>query len=340
MKGSTIAFAALGIMNFGLAGLKYAANRHASKAALEKAIASRTEEASDIYQEAKNRCDLYHDLMDREKKAMNAQKQKWMAEHDFAARKKDILDSAASGLTDFKDQIGYSNKMEELEDAFQSSVDAFKASIDYDHSKRNLEEVVSEAKSHYESQKAAFDLAGDDISETTMKLRHAAEESMNAKVKEAKGKLDALDKQLKDETDKLTQKKLDDIRALEEKVSKEKIRLDKKTNKDLEKLNDELSTAEESIRNSIRKARSKEERMAISEHDNDLRIFREQHAIDQRVADELFEATPMDARVGEYLKMKKVPKFVVPVVGVISFVPAGYLLYIWGKFLVGVMKAM
>lgn len=340
MKGSTIAIAAVVVFDLGLVGLRCAADRHARKASEFKAVETRSGEITENIREAEARYDIFKKVTAREKKDLERQVKDWKIANEFDTRKQDILDGVQENLGEFKDQIGYSEKLEAINDEFEASVEAFKNSIDYANSKRKLENTVKEAKAHYESQKLAFDLAGDDISETAMKLRHAAEESMNAKVKEAKVGIEALDQQLKEETEKLTAKKLNDIRELEEKVSKEKIRLDKKSDKELEKLNEELLKAQDDIQKKIRKSRSDEEKAAIHGHEDDVRLIREQKEADALAAEEIFDKMPTDIRFAEYLKEKKVPKAVVVMVGMLPCIPVGYLM---GKYLIfvkNVVKAM
>ena len=340
MKGSTIALAAIGVFNLGLSGLKYAANKHAKARAVVQAAEKRLQDADIRYHDALDRSALYKEVIAREKKDAEHMIRDWKAANEFDIRKAEILDSVNAGIEEFKSSIGYSDKLSEIDDAFDAALDAFKNSVSYDDTKRIQEDLINEAKKHYESQKAAFDLAGDDISDTTMKLRHAAEEAMNTKVKEAKAKIDALDKQLKDETEKLTQKKLADIRVIEEKVSKERIRLDKKSDKDLEKLNAELSSAQNDIQAKIKKARTNNEFDAVLNHENDIRTIREQHEMDTRIANDIFDTTPMEVRFAEFFKEKKIPKIVVGLVSLLPCIPVGYLAWKYFGFVGSVMKAI
>lgn len=340
MRGTTIAIIAAGVCELGIVGLKYAANRHARIRAAEKAISSRSEEVAEALKVAQERCDIFKKCEDREKKEFGLRLNDWKAANHFNDRKNDILNTIERELGEFKDQIGYSDRMDEINGAFDAEVEAFKTTIDYDGNKKKFEAAIADAKSHYESQKAMFEAAGDDISETAMKLKHASEEAMNAKVKEAKAQLEALEKQLTDETEKLTKKKLNDIRELEEKVSKERIRLDKKSNKDLESLNEELSKAQSDVRREITLERSGDEITASGQHENDIRMIREQKALDAKAADDIFNSTPLEVRYAEFLKEKKVPKAAVAVVGAIPMIPVGYLVYRYGAFVAGILKAM
>lgn len=340
MRGTTVALIVTGVCELGLFGLKYAADRHMRKKAALKAVEGRLEEATKYMEAAQERCDIFKKCEEREKKELALRINDWKAANNFDARKNDILNSIDQGMKEFKDQIGYSEKLDEVNGVFDASVEAFKNTIDYDGNKKKFEAAIADAKSHYESQKAVFEAAGDDISETAMKLKHASEEAMNAKVKEAKAQLEALEKQLTDETEKLTKKKLNDIRELEEKVSKEKIRLDKMTNKELDDLNAELYTAQGDIRRKIVSERNEAENIANSQHENDIRFIRKTEELDAKAAEDIFNATPVDVRFAEFLKSKKVPKAAVAMLGAIPMIPVGYLVYRYGAFVSGVIKAM
>ena len=341
MKGTTIAaIATLGIFHVGMYCLKAAANSHAKKLAKEKAIENHTEEVKEVLNAAKKRCDIFKDNAAREKRMFDLKVKDWKIAENFDGRRNDILNQIEQDLEAFKESIGYSEGVEEANDTFTAAIEAFKSSISYDENKRMYEDAIKEAKSHYDCQKIAFDLASPDISDTTMKLRHAEEEAMNAKIKEAKAQLDALEKQLSEETNRLTQKKLNDIRSLDEKVAKEKIRLDKKSNKDLEQLNKELSDAQSKIQKDIRKARGDDVKDAISKHESDVSTIREQNELDSKAANDIFEAMPNNEKIAGFLKAHKVPKFVVAIVAVIPATAIGYLFVNYVSFATKIITAM
>lgn len=340
MKGTTIAFAALGLIDIGMIVLDHAANRHARKLAEAEAIKNRGEEANAVLDAVKKRCDVYDDLIKREKAEFKQNRADWLEANEFNAKKKDILDGVSNGLNEFKKQIGYSDVLQRLTDEYNAGVEAVKNSIDYDVNKKKFEKAIADAKSHYDSQKALYDLAGTDVSEDAMKLRHAAEEAMNAKIKEAKANLDILEGKLNAEVEKLTQVKQKGIRELEEKVSKEKIRMDHKADQELEALNAKLSEAEQDINNAILNKRTGADADAEINHADDIRIIREQKEVDAKAAEDIFNAKPETVKIAEFLKSHKVPKVVVPMFGIISMAPVGYLSYRWLKFLGQIMRAM
>ena len=340
MKGTTIAFAALGLIDIGMICLDRAANRHAKKLAEAEAIKNRGEEANAVLDAVKKRCEVYEDLIKREKAEFKQNRADWLEANEFNAKKKDILDCVPNGLNEFKKQIGYSDVLQRLTDEYNAGVEAAKNSIDYDVNKKKFEKAIADAKSHYDSQKALYDLAGTDVSEDAMKLRHAAEEAMNAKIKEAKANLDILEGKLNTEVEKLTQVKQKGIRELEEKVSKEKIRLDHKADQELEALNNKLSEAEQDINNAILNKRTGADAEAEINHTDDIRVLREQKDADAKAAEDIFKAKPETVKIAEFLKDHKIPKAVVPMFGVVSMAPVGYLSYCWLKFLGQVMRAM
>ena len=340
LKGSLIASGLIGVLSAGVFVLDIAAKRHAKIRAHEKAIELRSADQVLVFEEAQKRCDIFKKMTADEKKAIDAKIKNWKMANEFERRKADILAGVEDGLREFKANSGYFDKMEELEENFEAGIEAFKNSIDYDAIKSKMEEDIKEAKKHYEQQKAAFDLAGDDISETTMKLRHAAEEAMNTKVKEAKEKIAALDKQLEIETDKLKKIKLDGTKSLEEKVAKEKIRLSKKQDKELEKLNLELENATNDIHKKVRKARTEEQVTAAANHENDICMIREQKALDANVASDILDKMPRHVRFAEFLKAKHVPRWLLMVAGIVPLLLFSYILATLWIFLHQVSQAM
>lgn len=335
-----IAVSAIGLFNVSAMILSHAANKHAKALAKTKAIEARDVLAKEAFEKAEKRCDIFKEISAKEKAEFEKRLRDWRTTAEFDARKRDILDSIRTGLEEFKGKIGYYDDCGSIEDEFDAAVEAFKNSIDYDGEKAKLEELISEAKKHFESQKELFDAAGDDISDMAMKLRHAEEEAMATKVKDAKGKLEALEKQVKEETEKLQKKKLDKLRSLEEKVSKEKIRLDKKTDRDLDKLNDELSNAEENIMKTIRKNRSDDAKAAFASHEDDIRLIREQKEADRKIANQVYSEMPNSLKIAQYLTDHRVPKFVVIFVAALPLIPFGYLGYRYSYFVRDILVKM
>ena len=341
MKKSSIAMmVAMGVFNLGMYALDKAASHHAKTRSKVEAMNARTPEQVEAFTEARKRCDIYKAMSDREQKEVNHRIKDWKEAHEYNKRQADIMNAVEDGLDEFKAQIGYSEKMAEVDEKFEAGIESFKKSIDYDSIKDKMTETIEEAKKHYEQQKAAFDLAGDDISETTMKLRHAAEEAMESKVKEAKEKIAALDKQLEAETDKLKKVKTESVRGLEEKVSAEKIRLSKKQANDLEKLDIDLENAKNDISKKVRKNRTNSEVTASASHEEDVRLIREQKELDSRMANDIFEKTPKNVRIAEYLKAKKFPKWGVYILALLPAIPVGVLAYNYCSFVGSVLNAM
>lgn len=340
MKGKTIALIGIGVFNAGLMVLERAANKHAKARADVDAVDCRADEAKEAFKQAQERCDIFKKCVEKEEKDLANKLKDWRVANDFERRKNDLVNSIQTGLDSFKEQIGYSDQIESFTEDFDSALEAFKASIDYDSVKRSLEDSVREAKLHYERQKVAFDIAGDDISDTAMKLRHAAEESMNTTVKEANLKLQALEKQVKDETERLTKIRTDQVRTLEEKVAKEKIRLDKASDKEIEKLNKEFEKAKDDISKKLLKLRSKEQMDAVAMHEDDVRTIRLQKEADADLAADILKTRPNYERIGAYLVSKKVPKPVVVIVAALPLIPVGYLVFEYGEFVWKVVKGM
>ena len=340
MKVTTAVGGTLLAFEIGAIVLNVVARRHAKKRSKTLAVEARTPEQAAAFEEATKRCDIFKAMSEREKKEQDSMVKAWKMSKEYEARKSQILKATDDGLNEFKTQLGYFDKIDEFDEEFEAGLEAFKKTIDYDSTKQKLEEAIKEAEKHYENQKAAFDVAGDDISETTMKLRHAAEEAKVTKVKECKEKIAALDKQVEEETDKLRKVKLDKTKTLEEKVAKEEIRLGKKQDHDLDKLNRELDNAKLDIQKQIQKERSSDEIAAVTAHEDDIRLINEQKKIDAEVADDIFKSSPGEEDVAEYLKSKKVPRWVVGVVAAIPFACVEYLCYTYVKYVVGVIRRM
>jgi len=339
-KGKTIALIGLGVFNAGMVVLDYFANKNAKTRAAADAVECRPDNAKKAFEDAEKRCDIFKKCVEKEEKDLANKLKDWRVANDFESRKNAVVNSVQEGLEAFKNQIGYSDQLESFEDDLTSALEAFKKSIDFDAMKSSLEDTVRDAKLHYERQKVAFDIAGDDISDTAMKLRHAAEESMNATVKEANLKLQALEKQVKDETDRLTRIKTEKIRALEEKIAKEKIFLDKNSDKEMQKLEQELEKAKDDISAKLRKSRTREQADAANMHEDDIQTIRLQKEADADLAADILKTRPNYERIGAYLKSKKVPKAVVVAVAALPLVPVGYLVEEYILFVIKVVQGM
>ena len=340
MNRNLIAGIAFIVFEGGMMALSNAAKKHARVKAEFKAVNARTEEEAKAMNEALDRVDIFKEMCEREKKEAVAQLKTWKVSKEFETKKNVILAEVDDGITEFKAQIGYFDKLDELKDDFDAGIESFKKSIDFDSAKDKLKETIEEAESHFEKQKEAFNAAGDDISETTMKLRHAAEEAMEKKVREAKDKITELDKKLETETDRLTKIKTDKTRSLEEKVSKEKIRLEKKQEKDLEKLNQELDNAKNSIQAKIQKMRSPSENTSVQKHEDDMRLILDQNDHDSKVANDIFESRPREEQIAEYLVDKNVPQWAAAVIGSLPVIPVEYLVYRYICFLRRMIRRM
>ena len=340
MKVSTVAGITVAVFQTGVMVLDIAARRHARKRSKVMAVEARTAEQAASFKEATERCDIFKAMSNREKTEQESMVKKWKLSKNYEGRRAQIIQSVDDGLEEFKNQLGYFDKMDEFEEEFDAGLEAFKKTISYDSEKEKLTEAIKEAESVFEKQKEAFNAASDDISETTMKLRHAAEESMATKVKECKEKISALDKQVEEETDKLRKIKLAKTKSIEEKVSKEKIRLEKKQDSELDKINKELESAKNDIQRQIQKKRSAEESAAVASHEDDIRLIKDQQRIDSEVARDIYDASPREEDLAEYLKSKKVPRWVVGAVSVIPFACVEYICYRYVKLVVNVIKRM
>ena len=342
MNKSGIALIIIGACNLIGQIIKVSANDYAKERAKKDASDSVTEEEKYILDEAKKRCESYSKIMDRESKELQKELKTWKTNNNYDSRKIDILNASKQELNDFKAEIEYSENIQKLERNLKAGIKSFKDSINYDDEKTALEEIIEEAEDHYESLTEVFDIGedDDDISEVTMKLRHAAEEVKNAKVKEAKSKLKALDKKLSDETERLTKIKDQKVRSLEETVKSEKLRLDDKATEKINSLNSEKDSAKSDIFKGILDKRTESEKQIIESHNDDVQLIRQQKDHEVTLAKDILKNKPQSQKIGEYLTSQDIPKWVVAFCGAIPLVPVGYLVYRYSNFMRNVLKAM
>ena len=71
-----------------------------------------------------------------------------------------------------------------------------------------------------------------------------------------------------------------------------------------------------------------------------LRATRRKWNVNLQKVKVVVDGKPQTIKIAEFLKDHKVPKAVVPMFGVVSMAPVGYLSYRWLKFLGQIMRAM
>lgn len=342
MKSSTVALIVLGVCKLVIGSIEDSAKDYAKIKAKDDAAASITEEEKIRYSDAERRCGSYKEIMDRENNELQEKMKDWKVRNNYDSRRRDIQNTSKKDLADYKEEIGYFNNVSRLELKLKSDIASFKDSINYDGEKEALEEAISDAEDHFEDLKDAFNIGedDDDISEVAMKLRHAAEEAMNAKVKEAKGKLKELEKKLDDETERLTKIKDGKLRSIEENVENEKRRLNERAKDEMHLLDTERDSAKSDILKNILEKRTEKEKEIVEYHDNDLRIIDGHKIREEKLAKDILKSKKKHEQIGEYLASKDIPKWLVVCCGAIPLVPVAYLVSQYVGFLSNVLKSM
>lgn len=306
--------------------------------ALELAVAENSSEDLAKYMKAKNDILIKNQVLAREKKALNEAVKDYKRNTGFDAKRNGFYADATHALDEFKASLDYDAKLMEIEKEMEDSITAFKKSVNYDDSIELLDKEIEKAIEDYKAQEKIFESAPDSISETTMKLKHAAEDAKNATVKAAKEKKDILEKQLASEQERFAKKKRDSIRSMEEKIAKEKRRLDDKTMRSVNDLDRELDEAKSKMLHDIQAMRTEEEADCILMANDNQDLVDVQDCNDAIRAADIAVDTPAAERMAWWLKEHHWTKGSVLFVGSLPLVPAGYLVYRYGKFVISVAK--
>ena len=323
----------------------YVVKKRADKQYLEQKAADMVQEAktkSDIlaYEDALTAIDLHDKLVAQEKKTLTEQFAAWKKEKKIDQKKKELYSQESRAIEDFKKTFGYTEAIEELKKRKNESLDAFKISVDYDSKIEELQDAIEQADHKWEQQKAMFELADDDISETASKLRHAAEDARDAAVKQAKAKIKELEDKLAAETAEWDKKIQKTTREYEEKIAREKTRLHDKVQNGLNSIDQECDQAYRDISDQIRDSRTEVESDAMAFYEDNKHLVKTQDEIDQLAALDIFQNTPLPERLAWWFTEHKWPKWTVALVGFLPALAANYLITEYTNFLVKVMKAM
>ena len=201
-EGATLGFGAAFELAKILAGKKFEKIR-----AMEMAVSETSSETLAKYAKAKADLDIRDKVMAKEAAELNNAIREYKRTSGFDHKKNEFYLDAKRSLDDFKSSMHYDDILAEIQKDAEDSISAFKASVDYDNTIETLEKEISDAKSKLEAQEKLFANADDDISETAMKLKHAAEDAKNEAIKKATEKKSGLEKQLKTETERFEKKK-------------------------------------------------------------------------------------------------------------------------------------
>lgn len=330
---TTLGFAcALKTVNF-LAEKKFEKLR-----AMELAVAENSSEELAKYMAAKESLDLRDSVLARERKAFQEACKDYKKKTRFDAAKAELYSEADIGLKNFRASIGYQEKMAEIQKDMEDSLAAFKASVNYDASIEALDKEIEAATKKWEAQEKLFSDASDDISDTALKLKHAAEDAKNDAIRKAKEQKDILEQQLNREKATYEAKRKAAVREMEEKVAKEKRRLSEVAEKKVNELERKFDEFKEQTMADIQATRTEAEADCVLMANDNEELVAIQDSNDYSRALEITADTPAAERLGWWLKEHHWSKTGVAIVGALPVIPAGYLAYRYGKFVLDVMK--
>lgn len=306
--------------------------------AMELAVAENSSEELAKYMAAKESLDLRDSVLAREKKAFQEACKDYKKRTRFDASKAELYSEVDVSLKNFRDSIGYQERMAEIQKDMEDSIAAFKASVNYDSSIEVLDKEIEAANKKWEAQEKLFASTDDDISDTALKLKHAAEDAKNDTIRKAKEQKDILEQQLNREKATYEAKRKAAVREMEEKVAKEKRRLSDLAEKRVNELERKYDEFKEQALTDIQATRTEAESDCILMANDNEELVAVQDSNDYSRALEITADTPAAERLGWWLKEHHWNKTSVAIVGALPVIPTGYLAYRYGKFVLDVMK--
>ena len=330
---TTLGFAcALKTVNF-LAERKFEKLR-----AMELAVAENSSEELAKYMTAKENLDLRDSVLARERKAFQEACKDYKKKTRFDASKAELYSEVDVSLKNFKESMGYNDRLAELKRDAEDAITAFKASVNYDSVMDSLDKEIEAANKKWEAQEKLFSSTDDDISDTALKLKHAAEDAKNDTIRKAKEQKDILKKQLENEQARFDEKTKAAIREMEEKIAKEKRRLSDLAEKRVNELERKYDEFKDKTLADIQATRTEAEADCILMANDNEELVAVQDSNDYSRALEITADTPAAERLGWWLKEHHWNKTGVAIIGALPVIPAGYLAYRYGKFVLDVMK--
>lgn len=330
---TTLGFAcALKTVNF-LAERKFEKLR-----AMELAVAENSSEELAKYMAAKESLDLRDSVLARERKAFQEACKDYKKKTRFDASKAELYSEVDVSLKNFKESMGYNDRLAELKRDAEDAITAFKASVNYDSVMDSLDKEIEAANKKWEAQEKLFSSTDDDISDTALKLKHAAEDAKNDTIRKAKEQKDILKKQLENEQARFDEKTKAAVREMEEKIAKEKRRLSDLAEKRVNELERKYDEFKDKTLADIQATRTETEADCILMANDNEELVAVQDSNDYSRALEITADTPAAERLGWWLKEHHWNKTSVAIVGALPVIPAGYLAYRYGKFVLDVMK--
>ena len=320
-----------------------AADRQYSADADKEAVLNRDEKTVEKLDSALKSIEVADDVAKRERKEISDLVKKWKLENDYDGRLRDIHQNAMSELDEFKRSIDYYNRKQTIEDEAEDALEAFKESIEYDFEVSNLEDEIETAKNVYKKRSKLYELAGDsddEISDTVSSLKKAEKDKMDSVVSKAQNKINEFKSKVSSEKTKIDRKKQADLRDLESELQTTKTRITKAENEAAELIRKEFNKADEAIRNEVYKKRTEAENKAIEVYQECMNVLEDQKKIDAQNAKNLYDSAKAAEKWANWFNKNGVPKWLVVGVGLLPFIPVGYLVIGYSKFLYQTVKAM
>ena len=343
MNWKAISFAMLGIGGFIGALIDSAADRQLYSDVNKKAVLDRDEKTVEKLDEALKNIELVDELNKRERKEIGDEVKKWKLANDYDGRLNRIHLDAENEIREFKESINYFDRKQEIEDKAESALDIFKESIEYDYEVEQLEDSIENAKLSYKKRSKLYDLAGhgdNDISDTVGELKKAEKEKMENAVKKAEDQIQELKNKVNAEKTKIDRLKNSELRTLENETSATSRKINQAAAEASDVIRKEFAAADADIRKKITDKRSDAENEAMDLYQESKDILEEQKIIDAKTARDLYANTPMHEKWANWFNAAGWPKWLVIGLGSLPFIPAGYLLFSYTKFLVQTVKAM
>lgn len=308
--------------------------------ALELAVAENSSEELAKYMKAKEDLDLRDSVLARERKAFQEACHEYKKKTRFDKTKAELYSEVDVSLKNFKDSMGYSDRLAEIKKDAEDAISAFKASVNYDASIDALDREIEAANKKWEAQEKLFASTDDAISDTALKLKHAAEDAKNDAIRKAKEQKDILEKQLANEQAKFDAQTKSAVREMEEKIAKEKRRLSELAEKRVNELEHKYDEFKEKTLADIQATRTEVEADSILMANDNEELVSIQDSNDYSRSLEITADTPAAERLGWWLKEHHWNKTGVAIIGALPVIPAGYLAYRYGKFVLDVMKVV
>ena len=342
MNWKMISVGSLSIFAIVLQMIDAAANRRLSLDAGEKAVTMHSAETQSALDDAQKKIDLVNNLNKREAKELNDRTNSWKKLNNYESRKRDIHRSSMAELEEFKDSIDYYGKKQNIVDAADDELLAFKESIDYDYEIKAKETIISDAKNRYKKQCKLYDIAANDenMSDDVSTLKNKAKEAMDDTVKTTKAEIQELKNKVDSELNKINRKKQSELRELELELQSTKTRLQKQEEEAIKAVDEEYKAAKDAIRSEIDAKRTEEELTALSEYEQSKDRLNDQSSTDASVALDIYNNTPRHEKFAGYLRSIKCPRWFAALCGTLPLIPAGFLIFSYGKFVVKTVAAM